>query len=355
MSVSEAIEFVCEVFFDPTIEHPDCGDKVRNIAKNYRTWARVFTHTGNLYDFLKFLEGAPDTEVISNQSRLGLKKITELIPQFEMQFQNELDERLDTDGLQVGQTYPTHMIHAICGSYDLRSGGILPVLRHNGKPEFVAIKATLSGGTYPNEWLDRGRRLKYFMKAISGTFKETYQDNAAIINNPQSPVLVFVRNTDKEKFTYWGRFFPFAIHTENDGSKWFELVEWSNGLGALPAATAAQTSLDEQVQQSIKLDPEARRRRLAEAPQQPEKQKATTTIFKRNPDVIAEVLFRANGICEACHAPAPFERLSDGTPYLEVHHKIPLAKDGPDTVENAVALCPNCHRREHSGPAVWSH
>lgn len=355
MSVSHAIGFVCENFFDPTIEHPECDEKVRNIAKHYRTWTRSLTRTGNLYDFLKFLEGASDTVVFSNQSRLGLKTITELISEFERQFQNELADRLDPNGLIVGETYPTHMIHAICGSYDLRSGGILPAFGGSGEPEFVAIKATLSGGVYPNEWLDRGGRLKYFMKARSGNFNETYKENAAVINNPQKPVLAFVRDTDKDKFTYRGRFFPFAIHTETDGSKWFELVDWSNGLGALPAFVAAQSSLDEQVQQSMKLDPEARRRRLAEAPRQPEKQKATTTIFKRNPDVIAEVLFRANVICEACHEPAPFDRLSDGTPYLEVHHKIPLAKDGPDTVENAVALCPNCHRREHSGPAVWPH
>jgi 5-methylcytosine-specific restriction enzyme A len=26
-----------------------------------------------------------------------------------------------------------------------------------------------------------------------------------------------------------------------------------------------------------------------------------------------------------------------------------LADDGPDIVENAVALCPNCHRRLHHG------
>jgi 5-methylcytosine-specific restriction protein A len=29
-----------------------------------------------------------------------------------------------------------------------------------------------------------------------------------------------------------------------------------------------------------------------------------------------------------------------------------LASDGDDTVENAVALCPNCHRRAHFGPPV---
>ncbi|SFB88291.1 HNH endonuclease [Marinospirillum celere] len=56
---------------------------------------------------------------------------------------------------------------------------------------------------------------------------------------------------------------------------------------------------------------------------------------------------RENG--QACGTPAPFNRKSDGTPYLEVHHKTPLALGGEDTVENAIALCPNCHRKAHYG------
>ncbi|MGB4922720.1 MAG: HNH endonuclease signature motif containing protein, partial [Candidatus Nitrotoga sp.] len=36
-------------------------------------------------------------------------------------------------------------------------------------------------------------------------------------------------------------------------------------------------------------------------------------------------------------------------PYLEVHHKMQLAKGGEDTVENALGLCPNCHRYSHFG------
>ncbi|HDR7378766.1 TPA: HNH endonuclease [Bacillus toyonensis] len=39
----------------------------------------------------------------------------------------------------------------------------------------------------------------------------------------------------------------------------------------------------------------------------------------------------------------------DGTPYLEVHHVVPLATGGEDSVENAVALCQNCHRKAHYG------
>jgi 5-methylcytosine-specific restriction endonuclease McrA len=32
----------------------------------------------------------------------------------------------------------------------------------------------------------------------------------------------------------------------------------------------------------------------------------------------------------------------------DVHHKIPLSDGGRHTIENAIVLCPNCHRLEHS-------
>ena len=75
----------------------------------------------------------------------------------------------------------------------------------------------------------------------------------------------------------------------------------------------------------------------------------TTLAFARSPYVAAEVLERAAGHCEVCGNPAPFIRASDDTAYLEVHHKVRLADGGYDTVENAIAVCPNCHRRAHFG------
>jgi 5-methylcytosine-specific restriction protein A len=62
-----------------------------------------------------------------------------------------------------------------------------------------------------------------------------------------------------------------------------------------------------------------------------------------------EILLRANGVCEKCKNPAPFFRAKDDTPFLEIHHKIHLANGGEDTIENAIAVCPNCHREFHYG------
>lgn len=72
----------------------------------------------------------------------------------------------------------------------------------------------------------------------------------------------------------------------------------------------------------------------------------TTVSYARDPLVKAWVLQKSEGQCEGCSTPAPFLN-KDGIPYLEVHHVVALAEGGPDTVENAVALCPNCHRRCH--------
>lgn len=69
--------------------------------------------------------------------------------------------------------------------------------------------------------------------------------------------------------------------------------------------------------------------------------------FVRNPDVVAERLFLARGKCDRCKKKAPFLRLRDKTPYLEVHHVEPLANGGADTVGNTTALCPNCHAQTH--------
>mgnify|MGYP001606948603 FL=1 len=99
---------------------------------------------------------------------------------------------------------------------------------------------------------------------------------------------------------------------------------------------------------ALSLTPEARRKRLAAAPRIPATATVTTRVFLRNADVVADVLHRANGVCEICHKRAPFVR-RNGAPYLEVHHRVQLALGGEDTVENAVAACPNCHREAHFG------
>ena len=80
----------------------------------------------------------------------------------------------------------------------------------------------------------------------------------------------------------------------------------------------------------------------------PKKSQGQSTQYQRDPEVVAWVLEEANGVCESCGLPAPFEK-DDGTSFLEVHHLRMLADCGSDTITNAVAICPNCHRELHYG------
>lgn len=80
----------------------------------------------------------------------------------------------------------------------------------------------------------------------------------------------------------------------------------------------------------------------------PKSQLSTIKNYQRNASVKAWVLKQSKGMCERCGNPAPFIT-PDGLPFLEVHHIKRLVDHGSDTITNAVALCPNCHREVHYG------
>lgn len=77
----------------------------------------------------------------------------------------------------------------------------------------------------------------------------------------------------------------------------------------------------------------------------PQATTAQSQQFVRDPRVRGWVERQADGNCELC-GERTFTR-PDGSWYIEVHHVVPLAEGGSDTVDNAVALCPSCHRACH--------
>lgn len=72
------------------------------------------------------------------------------------------------------------------------------------------------------------------------------------------------------------------------------------------------------------------------------------TIYERSQKVKDYVIARANGDCELCDKPAPFQK-ADGTPYLEPHHINRLSDGGLDHPFHVGAICPNCHQHIHHG------
>jgi len=88
----------------------------------------------------------------------------------------------------------------------------------------------------------------------------------------------------------------------------------------------------------------ANRARLVAGP--PGTRRVNTTLYERNQSVVEYVLRLSLGVCQLCNQSAPFLKPTH-EPYLEVHHVVWLSQHGEDRVANAVALCPNCHRKVH--------
>lgn len=118
-----------------------------------------------------------------------------------------------------------------------------------------------------------------------------------------------------------------------------EMIAQSEGRQFIPVAAFEIEARKEAKRKNLS-KPQGNRRPTATA--------SAITQYKRVTAVKSWVLQQAQGKCESCDQPAPFNG-SDGEPFLEVHHVRQLADNGSDTVENAVALCPNCHREAHYG------
>jgi HNH endonuclease len=81
----------------------------------------------------------------------------------------------------------------------------------------------------------------------------------------------------------------------------------------------------------------------------PPKRTRTINDFVRDPYVVAAAFMRSRDKCEMPQCGSQLFNRQDGRPYLEVHHIVPLSEGGDDTLENAAALCPSCHRELHHG------
>lgn len=142
------------------------------------------------------------------------------------------------------------------------------------------------------------------------------------------------------------------LKTRSTSGRWSyvkPLPEWVGTITQSAVTEDLESEYQSAVNRSLELGEAEREKRLKNASKLPKSIQTIARGFIRNHDVAAAVLLRANGKCERCKCDAPFIRASNNTPYLEVHHKVMLAQGGEDTVENAMALCPNCHRELHFG------
>jgi 5-methylcytosine-specific restriction protein A len=348
MNLSQLIEaknYLDNKVFDPAAKSATLDEIVKRKVKHSRTWVNSFVKIGDIINYLERYANSASENDISKALRANhLLSIEDILLEFNSIFAHLKDDATDFDSFREGSPYSAHRILTLARIYDTRAGGIMPI---GTVPNYegIVIKATLEGGKYPNKWDEKQKELTYYLKDRKGIAKESYKENAAIINSNNAHIYAFLRNIPEDSFVFFGVFVFLSLGHDSENRKFFRLkkidnVEYDESI--------LRQKLESALAESKESTHSDRQARLARALKKPKKVKLYSTGFIRNPDVIIEVLNRANGFCERCKKQAPFKKRNRDW-YLEVHHIIQLANDGDDTVDNALGLCPNCHRELHFG------
>jgi len=183
-----------------------------------------------------------------------------------------------------------------------------------------------------------------------------YAQNKTLSESNENGVNIHLfEKFEEAKYTYFGEVVlagkPFQeIQPDSnnlDRKVWMFPLRLKAGYEIQPIPENKLKTLDQVRTKTISSLPrELIQSRARLASKKPGAREVKSTQYQRNEYVVEEAKRRADGICQLCEKPAPFIK-KNKEPYLEVHHIVWLAKGGEDTLENTVALCPNCHRRMH--------
>ena len=255
---------------------------------------------------------------------------------------------IDMNNLTIGNHYNND---DICNTFLCAPQG---GMRRSHKTNTLVLVANHTKSLYEDEWkLDT---MNYAGMGSKGDQSLEFAQNKTLSESNENGINVhfFEVFTDKV-YTYQGQVTlidkPFQeVQDDEDGnsrSVWIFPLKRKDGSTPVIPKVSLDKTFERKVKRSSTLTLEELKSKASKSQSKPGSRVATTTTYQRDPNVVNYTLKRATGICELCEQPAPFKK-KNGDPYLEVHHVEQLSKGGDDTIENAVALCPNCHRKMHS-------
>ena len=256
---------------------------------------------------------------------------------------NEITKDLD---FKVGQQYVRMDLHEVCGGN--HQPGISPVTDLSAI--FLFGSPTKNEPEYEDKWLPNDHfRLTGVGREGDQLWKGSPNKSLANHEKDDRRVFLFERIPGEKPtvVTYVGEF-EYVTHEERQlldrnretrRAYQFELrpvdgetVELPDDVDELDLASLYQ---------------QAKRAAGSGTSTRPARSNKETDTIRSN--VVRKFALReADGVCQGCNNPAPFDK-RNGDPYLEVHHVTRVSDEGPDHPDNVIALCPNCHSEVHNG------
>ncbi|MFQ7058164.1 MAG: HNH endonuclease [Turicibacter sanguinis] len=333
----KAIQYVLDQVIEPALACDELDKSFLNKVQNSRTLFRKFQKSGDMFEYLKRFKdshGTGNDELYDAFKALGLKTFEDIYEEVSIKFKHEIDDVTVLDDFIIGEEYTSYDIAIFTKVYNVQKGIYLV----GDEPNYQAIfiKVTLQNGDYPNRWITPGKELKYYMYALKDRYDPNYKYNKAIINSDNIPIYVFIKEGTVCKLE--GIFEYVEYVTEEDNRKWFKLRKKDiSKLDGMITVEQYNKELELTLNDIQHLSDAEINDRILKS-DKPEVITIVSKTYKRNPEVVVATLRRAKGYCEKCGSKAPFIRKSDNTPYLEVHHKIPLSRGRNDNLKNTIAL-----------------
>lgn len=228
-------------------------------------------------------------------------------------------------------------------------------MRRSHRTNALVIISDHTKGYYKDKWVNDGI-LHYTGMGLTGDQSLDFAQNKTLAESTFNGISVFLFEVfEKGKYVYQGQVqlvenpYQETQPDQNDHPRvvWMfpiQLVDKSNPAPMDEEIFKKVRDLEEK--RAVRLSMDELKRRIELAPEKEGTREVISKKRDRNTYVSVYTKKRANGICQLCQNSAPFKD-KNNLPYLEVHHIVWLSQGGPDTIDNTVALCPNCHRKMH--------
>jgi len=227
--------------------------------------------------------------------------------------------------------------------------GIRGGIRYSKKTNTLVIIVDHTKGLYADQWIDE-QTIAYVGAGRKGHQELTRMNKVLAEAMERGTTIHLFEVFEKGRYFYQGQAelagAPYDGWQKDEEGNWREVWIFPLKLIDGPRLQYLQKVEEEERQEARRLTDDELRRRAQQSQGTPPKIPTYSRDYRRNQYVAEYVKRRAHGKCELCGNDAPFED-PERQPYLEVHHIVWLSKGGKDTLDNTVALCPNCHRKMH--------
>lgn len=249
--------------------------------------------------------------------------------------------------IDIGETISNDQLRAIFGCSP--QGG----MRFSKKTKTLVLVSDHVKSTYEDRW--DSETLHYTGMGQVGDQSIDFMQNRTLANSPHNNIDIFLFEVFKKNaYQFYGRvqlsaepYFSRQLDRNDNDRKViiFPLQRIVSDLIPPPYVDSEQAFLLK-LKKAKNLSDQELLRKAKNAKKISSHRTLTTQRYERDANIAVYTKRRAQGKCDLCKEDAPFKD-KNGDPYLENHHITWLSQGGEDSIENTVALCPNCHKRMH--------